>query len=222
MQTPYYLKSRKCWYVWIGKGSSRKQVNLGRDEQTAWQKYHQLMLDQKTELGPSVPVYKLLDEFLCWVERRRKEGTLNWYLQQLKPFSDFIGKQLTVAELKPFHVTRFIDAHHDGAKANTIHGAIRAISRAFNWAIKEQYLTHNPIAGIEKPKPTRREMTLSEEQFAQIMQKATDQEERDLLEYLWETGTRAEEVVKIEARRHVDAAVTLAQIRRGWWDRGQC
>ena len=122
MQTPYFHKKRKTWFVWTGKGKSRRQVNLGKDKEAAWAKYHQLMLAaEQDDISPSMPVVKLLDEFLCWVEKRRKPATLEWYLNQLKPFSEFIGKKLTVAELKAHHVTKFIDKHHANSAANTIH-----------------------------------------------------------------------------------------------------
>ena len=200
MQTPYYHKKRKTWFVWVGKGNDRRQVNLGKDKEAAEAKYHQLMLSRDQDISPAVPVVVLLDQFLCWVERRRKPRTLDWYLQHLKPFSEFIGDRLTVAELKSHHVTKFIDKQHENSRPSTIHGAIRAIQRAFNWAVSEEYLTSSPVARIKKPTPTRREQILSQQQFDAILAKATDQNERDLLLFMWQTGCRAQEVTRIEAR----------------------
>ena len=217
VQKPYYLKSRKCWYIWIGKGASRRQVNLGKDKEAAEAKYHQLMADaslkrtMKSDPG-AIPVQKLLDEYLCWVEKHRKPATFDWYRSYLVPFGRFIGKRLTVDELEHQHVHGFVEKFHATSKPNTIHGVIRTITRAFNWAIKRQILKQSPLVGIEKPRPTGREMTISQADFDDLLLKATDQQERDLLEYLWETGTRAEEVVKIEAR-HVNldnACIVLA------------
>ncbi len=208
MQKPYFLKSRQCWYVWLGKGTSRRQVNLGKDKEAAEAKYHQLMADAslkrafKTDPG-TVPVQKLLDDYLCWVEKHRKPATLAWYRNYLVPFGHFIGRRLTIDELEHQHVYDFVDKHYANAKPNTVHGVMRTITRVFNWSVKRRILTRSPLAGIEKPQPTGREMTISQEQFEGLLKKASDQPERDLLEYLWETGTRAEEVVKIEAR-HVN------------------
>ena len=205
MHTPYFHKQRKTWFVWLGKGHARRQVNLGKDKDAAWARYHELMLGQDQEITPAVPVVKLLDEYLCWVERHRKPETLQWYLHQLKPFSRFIGRKLTVAELKAHHITRFVEKQHANSRPSTIHGAIRAISRAFNWAIREEYLTRNPVAKVEKPTPTRREQVLSEEQFAAILERASDQEEHDLWLFLWTTGARIQEAIRIEARHvHLD------------------
>ena len=203
MRKPYFNKQRKTWYLWQGSGKSRRQINLGKDKKVAFAKYHQLMLSEGQEISPTIPVIDLLDRFLCWVEQRRKPRTLEWYLRHLKPFSEFIGSKLTVAELKAHHVTRYIEARHQHSKPNTIHGAIRAIQRAFNWAIREDYLTKNPVAKVEKPTPTRREMVLSHEQFDEILNRATDQHERDLLEFMWETGARPQEMPIIESQ-HVD------------------
>jgi hypothetical protein len=75
MRTPYYHKQRATWFVWIGQRQVRRQINLGQDKEANWTKYHQLMLDQQDpENSPAVPVVKLLDQFLCSVERRRKPG----------------------------------------------------------------------------------------------------------------------------------------------------
>lgn len=60
VQKPYFLKSRKCRYVWVGKGFPPD--SLGKDKEAAEAKYHQLMADAslkqaiKTDPG-TVPVY---------------------------------------------------------------------------------------------------------------------------------------------------------------------
>jgi hypothetical protein len=39
---PFFKKSRKAWYVEV----DRKQINLGPDQDAAFERYHQIMQDR--------------------------------------------------------------------------------------------------------------------------------------------------------------------------------
>ena len=199
MQQPYFHKARKTWFVWMGKGGDRHQLNLGKEKDEAFTKWHELMAS-KEPLTPKVAVVRLLDQFLDWVKRRRSERTYEWYLMHLQSFAKYIGKRLKVADLKPKHVTAWIDRKHPHDSPSTQHGAIRAVQRAFSWAEKEGHIIRSPVASVEKPTPVRREVYITDEQWKHVMDKATDQNERDLLTVFWETGIRVQEIRIIEAR----------------------
>ncbi len=192
---PWYREADGHWYVNI-RGQRYK---LGTDKTDAHDKFHDLMANRH-DLTPKVAVVVLLDKFLDWVERRRGKETYEWYRSRLASFAKHIGKRLTVLELKPHHVTSWIDNAHSKNSPNTVHGAIRCVQRSMNWAVKEGYIGKNPVATVEKPTPTRRELTISHSQFARILAHATDQAERDLLVTLWESGCRVQEIRKVEAR----------------------
>jgi len=54
------------WYVQFGK----RQVNLGKVESAAWEKYHELMADRGgVENDPTV--YQLANTYLTWVQTNR-------------------------------------------------------------------------------------------------------------------------------------------------------
>jgi integrase len=83
---------------------------------------------------------------------------------------------------------------------------MKGVNRATNWGIKKRYIKYNPLVGMEKLTRRRREIVLTQEQFRQMVALVKDEEFRDYLEFMWQTGCRAMEVRIIEAK-HVDGAV---------------
>ena len=119
-------------------------------------------------------------------------------------FLDSISPTLTLQELKPFHVQRWIDSYVElssGSKRNHC----RAIQRAMNWAEEQGYVDRSPLAHFRKPRAGKREQTVTPDEFQKILAHTLDQEFRDLLTVTWETGCRPQESLRVEAR-HVDLA----------------
>ncbi len=194
-QSLFFRKFTGTWYVQIGK----QQFNLGKDKAEALDKCEKLFAENE-DINPAMPVALLLAKYLQWVKKRRAENTYDWYQMHLQSFAKYIGKRLKIANLKPSHITARIDKAHADSSDSTRHGAIRAVQRAFNWAIREGHLQKKPTLNAEKPTPTKRESVISEEQFEQMMAKATDQAEKDLLITLWDTGCQPQEIRVVEAR----------------------
>ena len=199
MRKPYYWKARKAWYVKDGNGS---QIPLGKDKEAAFDKYHEMMATRH-EINPSMPIVNLVDEFLAWVDRNKAPRTLEWYQRYLQTFAKHIGKRLKVLDLKPFHVTEWVEKRYGDSSDSTKHGAIRSVQRAFNWALRQGHINRNPVLAIEKPTPRPREVVISPGQFQQMLRLSSDTHETDLLETLWETGCRPQEIRLVEAR-HFD------------------
>jgi integrase len=72
-----------------------------------------------------------------------------------------------------------------------------------NWAAKLGYIDHSPIAHMEKPRPGKREVVISDEQFSELMSFVRDPGFADLIRVTWETGCRPQESLLVEAR-HVE------------------
>lgn len=195
---PFYKKSRKRWYVQLGK----KQVNLGPDEKEAYQKYHELMAKQ-ADITDDSTVDSLIDKFLDWTEKHREETTYDWYVALLSSFRDSISKRLTVAELRPLHVTNWIDNHFENCGNTRKHQAVTAIKRAMNWAKKEGWITRNPIADVAKPRANRRIAYLTPDQwkaFVKSAQKNGEQEFLDVFTVMKLSGCRPKEARIVEAQ----------------------
>lgn len=192
---PFFRKQTQSWYVQIGK----RQFPLGRDQEEAFLRYYHLMSGQ-VEAGPSLTVSRLIDNFLEWNQHNRAPRTYEWYRDFLQRFHRQIGPLQTVADLRPYHVDAWVQKDFAGQSPTTQHSAIRSIQRALNWGVKQGMIEQNPIRGMEKPTPRRREVDITEEQWDQMLELATDQAFRDVLIFFREVGCRPQELRTLEAR----------------------
>jgi len=196
---PFFRKQTKSWYVQIGK----RQINLGRNKEEAWTKYHEMMSSELDLNYYDSTVVQLLDSYLDWCEKRRAKSTYNNTKRFFKSFIECVGRRLKVRQLKPKHVTQWMDLHPNWS-ANSQNTAISMVQRAFNWAVKQGHINRTPLPYIEdKPTRTRREVSYTPEQFKQILNGVTNDIFRNLLEFMWETGCRPAEARAIE-KQHVD------------------
>jgi integrase len=200
---PFFRPARNLWYVQL----SGKQVNLGSDKAVAFKTYHGLM-QQRAESEPGQPVATpalsrlvvvLMDEYLDWCEKNRAAGTYEWYKMRLQHFCKAVAPTLTVDQLKPYHVQKWVDEHPAGSRRNLI----RAIKRVMNWAEQLGRIERSPLVHMRKPPEGKRELVITTEQYQKMLDNTRDQEFRDLLTVAWETGCRPQELLKVEAR-HLD------------------
>lgn len=198
MRKPYFRKSRDRWYVQF----NGRDVNLGKDRAEAMKKWHAMMAGQHTPKA-RMTVKKLALEFLTWTKANKAVSTYKWYRHFLKSFCRH-HPGLMVADLKPMHVARWLDAtkYID----NTGNCAVRCVSRCFNWAAEMGVIPENPIKGIKRPSAQGRECNLTDAQWDKVVESCSD-EFRDYLIVLRETGCRPQEIRAVEAR-HV--------VRDGW------
>src|SRR5947207_15914494 len=111
-------------------------------------------------------VAAVCDLFLDHSEKHHQPDTFGLYRYYLQDFCDTHGRRMAV-ELKPFHVTRWLDAHPKwkGSRAH----AIESVKRAFGWATGEGLLTKNPLQGVKKPAKGRRNRILSQKEREEIL-----------------------------------------------------
>jgi hypothetical protein len=142
---PFYRRFNDTWYVQIGT----KQLRLakGRDnEAQAYRRYFEVMAEQPTGKMPAaltaVTVALLCDLFLDWCHKHNASRTYQWYRDFLQDFCEHCGK-MPVPELKPFHVTRWLDRHPKWTSARRC--AITAVKRVCNWAADEGLIEASPL-----------------------------------------------------------------------------
>ena len=198
---PFWREARACYFVQIGK----KQVRLSPDRDEAFRLYHELMTRKP---GDSLPpaaaatphlAVEVLDAFLEWASQNKAARTYEWYRENIQRLVSRIPASLTVAELKPFHVTRAM-ADFPNWSNNTKNDFIGAIKRAFNWAVDEELIDRSPLARMKKPAREAREMAVSPTEYAEVIAAVNEPCFRDLIELSWETGARVQELRRIEAR----------------------
>lgn len=193
---PWYRKDRKAWFVTI----DGKRHNLGPNRKHALQQFHELMSQPQKRVIPSDSLLAIIDAFLEWCEKHRALDTYEWYRFRLERFAQTYP-DLRIGELRPYHVQEWIDDMElsNGSRRN--YG--RSIKRCVRWAKRQGYIDHNPIADMELPKGGKREMVVSEGEWATILDLVGHGCLRDLLIVTWETGCRPQESLIVEAR-HID------------------
>jgi integrase len=193
---PFFRRSKRAWYLQLGK----RQIALGKDREQAFKKYQQLMLHERGRLSaPDSPltVAAVADLFLDWCQRHNEPRTYEWYKDFLQDFCDRYGS-VQALEVKPYHVTRWLDSHA-GWGDSTRRCAITAVKRIFNWADAEALLAGNPLRQVRKPPVQRRDRIMSEAERQEIFGAIKDEEFRDFVFALEQTGCRPSEVSRVAA-----------------------
>jgi integrase len=197
---PFYRAFNDCWYVQVGK----RQVRLARgkaNQVEAYKRYHQVMAAEPTgrvaDPLPDATVAAVCDQFLDWCQKHNAARTYQWYRDFLQDFCAHCGKT-PAAELKPFHVTGWLDRHGGWKEARR--GALIAVKRAFNWAADEGLLRANPVKQLRKPPAKSRGRVLSAAERQAIFDSYPAGDPfRDFLLALQETGARPGEVAAVTA-----------------------
>ena len=200
---PFFRPARNLWYVQL----DGRQFNLGADQATAFKNYHGLM-QQRAEAKPEQPitvpgserlVVVIVDDFLEWCEKNRSVATYEWYKWRLEHFCQAIASTLTVDQLKPHHVQKWVDEYPAGSRRSLI----RTVKRAMNWREQQGQIERSPLVHMRKPPEGKREQVVTAEQYKALLGNTQDEAFRDLLTVAWETGCRPQELLKIESR-HLD------------------
>ena len=143
------------------------------------------------------------DRFLAHSQRDNEPGTYAWYRAYLDDLCNHRDDDagvlglLPAADLRPFHVTAWLDAH---AGWKTGRGcAIRAAKRAFSWAEQEGVLLPNPVKSVKRPAAPSRARTMTREERAELLGAIPDAEFRLFVEAMQESGARPSEIARLAA-----------------------
>lgn len=210
---PWYRAATNSWYVEIGGqqhflGKHPENVPAPRKRkrgtappvppdviETA---YHRLMAADPARLpcAEDLRVAVVCDLFLEFSKKHHCEQTFGSYQEYLQDFCELYGT-LRAKDLKALHVTRWVDTHPGwkGSRRN----AIVAVKRAFNWADGEGVLQPNPIKGVKKPPQGHRDRILTVSERRELLEAIRDQQFRDFVFAMQETGARPGEVRRVTA-----------------------
>lgn len=196
------------WYTTIGRQTVKlAEADATRDEAEA--AYHALLA--KGEKPTAVRLLPLADEFLGYVKLHRSPATFVWYETYLLSFVAFAGPKLRIGNLTPAIVNRWIAQQYADASPSARHNAARSVVRMCNWAVAERIIGQSPLLGFVKPAPSRRESTVTPQQYAQCV-KSSKGWVRDAVKFLWHTGCRPFELRHIEAC-HVSGGKIVLPLR---------
>jgi integrase len=194
---PWFRKSRDAWFVEIN-GKQVKLADGKGSEREAYREFYRLMSVHEGKIPEpgKLTVAHVCDLFLIHAQKHTQPRTFRWYKAYLQSFCERFPT-LPALETKPFHVTQWLDEHP--AWKNSRRCAIVCVKRAFNWCECEGLLPSNPLRKLRKPPSVSRDRILSVEERQQIMAAIKDQEFRDFVFAMQETGCRPGEIRKVTA-----------------------
>jgi integrase len=185
----WFRKDLGWWMVTLG--GQKIRLAEGRENKKAAQgKFYELASARtRAPESTSARVADIIEAFLAWAKLHLSDQTLHNYTWYGQLFAEAFG-YLAVAELRPIHVTRWVDAHCWGP--TTEYNARRSVKRAFSWACEQGILATNPLRGMKSPKPRSRERALTDTEYKVLIANSR-RDFRILLFALKETGCRPKE-----------------------------
>jgi integrase len=200
-EQPFYRRFNDSWYVQIGK----RQVRLVKGKANraeAYRRFAELLAGDVSRFHEPdrLTVAKLCDLLLDHAQKHTSAKTYDFYHYFLQTFCNQYGT-LRVAALRPLHVTRWLDASPWNATSRN--SAVSSVKRAIHYAIAQGVLKDDPLCGLKKDRPLRRERLLTPAERKQIFDAIPDQPFREFLFALQESGARPGEVRRV-TRAHVN------------------
>lgn len=130
-----------------------------------------------------------------------KKSTLSRSREFTNSFVKLHG-DVPVRNLKNHHFSSWLVATTTW-NDSTKNAAVKQLSAAFAWALREEYISRNPAVGVKKPraKPRGPEAIISEEEFLTLLYSAPNYL-RDMLQALAFTGCRPSELLSVTASNY--------------------
>jgi integrase len=197
MRRPYYKQSHKAWYVNLN-GRPVRLASLSEGEEAAWNRFNALT-------QPVDKVVEVVRRFLTHHNANSAPATHRFYSKALDAFCRHIAPTTRVADLRPYHVTQWIDAWKKPIGSNYKRNLIRAVKTCFRWAEDQEYIERSPLRKLKVPPATARgdETYLTPEQWEKLANYVGHGCLFDLIAVMREVGCRPQEIRRVEAR-HFD------------------
>jgi integrase len=195
-----WFREQDEWYYTTFKG---QQTKLSRDEHEAERMFHELHAkapEEQMENGNRPSAGRTADLFLDFSKKNHDPDTFKHYKSLLQRFCDSVGKGRKVADLRPHHVTTWMDKHPHWS-GSTRAAAVAAILACLNWAIEQGYIASHPLARLKRGRYERRERIMTQVERDSVFKAIKDPGFRYFLRFLELTGCRPfSEAAAIEAK----------------------
>jgi integrase len=199
---PWQRKDRNNdWYVTLPAGNGKqRQVFLASADapaeavQDAFAKA--MSQASLTTAREDAAIGALLNKYLLWVRDHQAKDTFDIRRDFVQSFLMHVGGDAAVKELRPFHVTGWLDAHRTwGDSTRTL--AVRSILAGLNWARGEGYIDSHPLDRRLRTAGYRsrsRDVVMEEETYREWLSWCRHESARYLLIALWHSGCRPGEI----------------------------
>ncbi len=183
------------------KNTKNNAKNQGQNSQKSLQKY---LVSKDSE--KQISIYQVLSHLsshemklvASWLFSRPTNTQRSYKSELTKFFSMFEG--LSLKQIETFHIIKFLNwLKGQGLKEVSINHSRDALSSMFNYFIKTNYLTINPVDPIERkktPDQTPHRIQSFEETLLMIKKEPLFRNQV-MIRLIFETGVRRDELVKI-------------------------
>jgi len=144
-----------------------------------------------------ITVATVCDLFFDHSQKNHQPETFKLCRYFHQSFCNNFGRTLAI-QVKPFHITRWLDLHPKW-KASRRHAAL-AVKRAFAWVDKQGLLSPSPLRSLEVEANNRRTRVLTPAERTEILGAIRDEQFREFVFAMFETGCRPGEVAKVTAQ----------------------
>jgi integrase len=195
--SPWYRESKGAWYVCLD-GS---QINLGRDKDEAFRRFHQLMLDRGTQapgIDPSLTVGRLAEVYTNDCRHRLKPNPFKMADYFLRSFVALYGSHRAIT-IKARDLDAWVRQHPNWGPS-TENAAKTRIVAMFRWGVDQDMLARNPIRRLHRPPiRSRGRQTLIDPTDHKRLMESASAALRNVLIALHDTGARPSEVASVTA-----------------------
>ncbi len=192
----WWRKSRNAWFTTI-RG---EQHNLGSDKAEATRAFHGLMASRSEAMPATskLTVAKLADLWLQYKSAKLAPKTWHSYQAYAQSLVDSCGR-VRVADLRPYHITRWIEQHPPW-NHSTQHLAISVAKMITAWGFGEGLIDRDPIKPVKRPGITRR-APAPQANFTKLLDGVRSAAFMQFLVLALETGCRPGELRSLTASR---------------------
>jgi integrase len=193
----WWRASKQAYYLQIDR---KTQKRLGKTKAEAEAAYRQWLIDHGEPLPvperKKLTVAEVAQEFLHYSKAHTKPRSYEFYCYFVVPFVERFGSA-PAATFPPLSFTKWLDEHPgwQGARRS----AIIAIKRMFNFAVEQKLLAENPLKSLKKPPKKRRNRVMSPEERRFVCSAIRDEQFREFVFAMLETGCRPGEVMTVTA-----------------------
>ncbi len=192
---PWFRKFDGWWYVQL----AGKKVRLAKGRENrpeAVRQFHLLMAGSRPASREPLSVSQVCDHYLVHSEKEHEASTFAWHKTYLQAFCDRYGT-FKAADLIPFHLTAWLDAHPKWKGARR-HAAV-IVKRAFRWCRRQGLIPADPFADFTVERGGRRGRVVSKPEREQVLAAIKDRQFREFVTAMAETGCRPSEVARVTA-----------------------
>jgi integrase len=189
------------WWVTDVGGTRTKLAQGHENRKQAEQAFHEMLA--KASYGPGaaktvqqIAVWELCEQFLDWVEIHRSPQTFTDYKTWLKRWVVLHGRRLA-RDIRPLDLEQWkASLVKAGRKPCTVNHAIVAVQTCWNWGVRNELLTANPLVRVEKLHAEGRRRVMTSDEFRGML-RHSDALFRQVLLVFRLTGVRPGEFRKL-------------------------